>query len=86
MQEQINIEEYLSGTSNDALNQKVIEYEKLNNALLFAKEMYSASLLTYEKTKSDSYKQRFMAILREPLYPDAAGKDGEVGFLPLRNF
>ena len=72
LQEQINIErKYLSGTSDDALNQKVIEYEKLNNALLFSKEMYRASLLTYEKTKSDSLqKQRFMAILSKPYLPE----------------
>ena len=73
LKEQIKIEkDNLAGISNESLNQKVIESEKLNNALTFAKEMYSTSLLTHEKTKTDSLqKQRFMAILREPLYPDA---------------
>ena len=74
LEEQIKSERQLiAGISNDSLNQKLIESEKLKNAIIFAKERFSATLLTLEKTKSDSLqKQRFMAILREPLYPDAA--------------
>ena len=59
------------GESNNALNPKLIEFNQLKNSLGFAKEMYSSSLLTYEKTKRDSLqKQRFLAILREPIFPD----------------
>ncbi len=72
LKEQIRIERQLmSGVSNESLNPKLIEFNQLKNSLIFAKEIYSGSLLTYEKTKSDSLqKQRFMAILREPILPD----------------
>jgi capsular polysaccharide transport system permease protein len=72
LQSQINRERKgLVSPEGKNLNEKAAKQAELEAKLLFATDLYKASLTAAEKTRVDSLQQqRFMAVLSKPLMPE----------------